>query len=96
MTPLAPTDALLAVAQRVVWFKTPEDALADPRHFLAHVMTYGTIADLAVVKAVVSTEAFREVIDHPPPGIFDARSWAYWNLVIAGRDDPPPLPERFA
>jgi hypothetical protein len=29
----------LNVARRVVWFKEPDKALADPVHFLAHVMT---------------------------------------------------------
>jgi hypothetical protein len=34
------------VAKRVVWFKTPEEALADTKLFLAHVMTYGTLDDI--------------------------------------------------
>jgi hypothetical protein len=34
------------------------------------------------------------VLEHPPPGVFDARSWAYWNLVLAGRPPAPPLPTR--
>lgn len=84
---------LLAVARRVVWFKSPHDALDDPVHFLAHVMTYGTIEDVLTVRAAVPVEAFREAIDRAPPGIFDPRSWAYWNRVIAGRAAPP-LPIR--
>jgi hypothetical protein len=48
------TLTLDAAAARVVWWKEPSEALADPRHFLARVMAVGT---------------------------FDARSWAYWNLV---------------
>ena len=46
MKPLPATPELLSVAERVVWFKTPSEALADPVHFLAHVMTYGTVEDL--------------------------------------------------
>ncbi len=87
------TPALLTVAQRVVWFKEPADALADPVHFLAHVMTYGTVEDLRAVQDVIGIEDFREVLDHAPPGIFDARSWAYWNLQC-GRSPAPPLPVR--
>jgi hypothetical protein len=92
--PLPATPELRAVARRVVWFEAPDAALADPLHFLAHVMTWGTPEDLAALRGVVSPEAFREVLDNPPPGIFDARSWAYWNLVLAGRSPPPPLPTR--
>ncbi len=94
MKPLVPTPALREVARSVVWFKEPEEALAMPLHFLAHVMTYGTPEDLAAVNEAVPREAFREVLDNPPPGVFDARSWAYWNLVIANASPAPPLPDR--
>jgi hypothetical protein len=36
----------------------------------------------------------REALDKAPPGIIDPRSWAYWNLTIAGRYPPPPMPRR--
>jgi hypothetical protein len=93
VNPLPQTPALLAVAQRVVWFKEPADALADPVHFLAHVMTYGTVEDLQALQGIIGLEEFCEVLDRAPPGIFDARSWAYWNLKC-GRVPAPPLPVR--
>jgi hypothetical protein len=93
MKPLPATPELLNVARRVVWFKDPDKALADPLHFLAHVMTYGTAEDLKALKGIVGKEDFREVLDKAPPGIFDARSWAYWNLKC-GRQPAPPLPTR--
>ena len=93
MKPLPPTPELLSVAERVVWFKTPPEALADPVHFLAHVMTYGTVEDLRALDGVVGQREFREALEDAPPGIFDARSWAYWNLKC-GRVPAPPLPVR--
>jgi len=51
--PLPETPELLAVAERVVWFKPPAEALAGPVHFLAHVMTYGTVEDLRALNGVV-------------------------------------------
>ena len=90
---LSPTPELLTVAERVVWFKPPRETLADPVHFLAHVMTYGTLEDLHALDGIVDLNDFREVLEHAPPGIFDARSWAYWNLKC-GRMPAPPLPER--
>lgn len=87
------TAALLAVARRVVWFKEPAEALADPVHFLAHVMTYGTVEDLRALQDVIGLEELREVLEHAPPGVFDPRSWAYWNLKC-GRVPIPPLPVR--
>lgn len=93
MKRLPETPELLAVAERVVWFKPPAAALADPWHFLAHVMTYGTVEDLRALHGVVGPDELREALDNAPPGVFDARSWAYWNLKY-GRDPAPPLPVR--
>jgi hypothetical protein len=93
MKPLPVTPALLNVARRVVWFKEPEEALADPVHFLAHVMTYGTVEDLKALDGIVGQDDYCEVLNHAPPGIFDSPSWAYWN-VKCGRLPAPPLPIR--
>ena len=93
MNPLPKTPALLAVATRVVWFKEPADALADPLHFLAHVMTYGTVEDLRALESVVGAKEFLETLDGAPAGIFDKRSWAYWNLKF-GRIPTPEMPVR--
>jgi hypothetical protein len=93
MKPLPHTPALLAVARRVVWFQEPDETLDDPVQFLAHVMTYGTIEDLAALDGVVGPQAFRHVLRQAPPGVFDGRSWAYWHLRY-GSQPPPPLPTR--
>ena len=93
MNPLPATPPLLAVARRVVWFKEPTEALADPVHFLAHLMTHGTIEDFMALRGEVGEETFCQVLDQAPAGIFDPRSWAYWNLKC-GRQPAPPLPTR--
>src|SRR5215472_1820442 len=84
---------LLHVARRVIWFDEPERALADPLQFLAHVMVFGTPEDLRALRGIVGKDDYREVLENAPPGIFDARSWAYWNL-LCGRRPAPPLPVR--
>jgi hypothetical protein len=84
---------LLKLASRVVWFEPPERALAEPVRFLAYVMTYGTLEDLAVIRRYVQMEDFRDALEHAPPGIMDERSWAYWN-VMTGRYPVPPMPRR--
>jgi hypothetical protein len=91
--PLPTTPALLSMAQRVVWFKDPTETLADPVHFLAHVMTYGTMEDLRALQGIVGPNDYREALEQAPPGVFDPRSWAYWNLRC-GITPTPPLPER--
>jgi hypothetical protein len=57
------------------------------------VMTYGTVEDLRALEGVAGQREFREVLEHAPPGIFDARSWAYWNLKC-GRVPALPMPVR--
>ncbi len=44
---------LLRVARKMVWFDKPEQTLADLKTFLAHLMVYGSMADIAVVKRYV-------------------------------------------
>lgn len=93
MKPLPLVPELLALAPRVVWFEEPEQALANPVRFLAYLMTYGTVADIATVRQFVEEAAFGEALEAAPPGIMDARSWAYWN-AMAGRYPTPPMPQR--
>ncbi len=93
MKPLPAMPEVLTVARRVVWFKEPEEAIDDPVHFMAHLMTYGTVEDLQMMERFVGTAEFLEALDHAPPGIFDPRSWAYWNVKF-GRSPEPPMPER--
>ncbi len=93
MTPFSPTEDLLGVASRIIWFDEPNAALKNPIRFLAYAMKLGTDDDLvALHRAGIGISHYREVLDHAPPGIFDIRSWSYWNLKC-GRVVPP-LPER--
>jgi hypothetical protein len=93
MMPLPATPELLAVARRVMWFQEPQRALANPVQFLAHVMVFGGVEDLKALRGIVGKDEYREALEHAPPGIFDARSWAYWNLVCDRRPTPS-LPVR--
>jgi hypothetical protein len=71
---------LQTVAKRVVWFKAPDDALKDVKLFLAHVMTYGTLSDITTTLRYFSEDDFEAVLNDPAAGIFDRRSWTYWNV----------------
>jgi hypothetical protein len=87
------SEELRRVAKRVVWFKTPEEALNDSKLFLAHVMTYGTLEDIVTTMRYYSDADFDLVLADPPVGIFDRRSWNYWNLRYH-HEPVPPLPQR--
>ena len=45
------------------------------------------------MRRYVSDDDLQYAIEHAPPGIFDPRSWTYWNLKL-GRWPAPPMPVR--
>src|SRR5437660_12367679 len=67
------SDELLAVAKRIFWFGTPEEALEFPIRFLTYAMTYATDEDIAILRKYFSDE--EAALDDPAPGMFDQRSW---------------------
>jgi hypothetical protein len=81
------------VAERVIWFESAEDALRYPTRFLAYLMTFGTLEEVLIARKFFTKEDFRSALVDAPPGIFDVRSWTYWNGVY-GRHPIPPLPQR--
>ena len=93
MSPLPLTEELQTIAQRVIWFEKPAQALSDPVRFLAYAMTYALHQDMGVIRRYVTDDDLREALDNAPPGIIDARSWSYWHLKL-GRFPAPELPTR--
>lgn len=85
---------LFNVATRVVWFEPPEKALKNKKLFLTYLMTYGTIKDILITKKYFTDNDFKEVLENALPGVFDKRSWSYWNTMY-GINPIPPLPTRF-
>lgn len=89
--PLTPdTEAL---ARRLVWFEPPSEALSDTFRFVAYALARATHEDMKLLRAFMSDDDLREALDKAPPGIIDARSWAYWNSKL-GRYPAPPMPTR--
>jgi hypothetical protein len=93
MKPIPATPQTLSVAPRIIWFESPERALANPIRFMAYAMTYARHEDMRIIRQYVSDADFLEALDRAPPGIIDPRSWAYWNSKM-GRYPAPPLPKR--
>jgi hypothetical protein len=87
------SDELLAVAKRIFWFGTPEEALEFPLRFLTYAMTYASDKDIEILRKYFSDADFTAALDDPAPGIFDRSSWAKWNERY-GRTPVPPLPRR--
>jgi hypothetical protein len=93
MTLPLPT-TLFDVARRCVWFQPPSETVAEPDFLIAHAFTYGTADDIAVLRAHFTKDDLIHALINAPPGIIDARSWAYWNLILRDLSPPPPMPTR--
>jgi hypothetical protein len=84
---------LTRIARKVVWYDAPERTLRDMRTFLAHLMEYGTVADVSVVERFVPDEEFRKVLADAPAGVFTIEAWTRWHERF-GMLPVPPLPRR--
>lgn len=87
------SDDLLAVAKRIFWFGTPEEALEFPKRFLTYAMTYASDQDIEILRKYFSDDDFKAALHDPASGIFDQSSWAKWNERY-NRTPVPPLPKR--
>lgn len=83
-------------AEKYVWWKTPDQAVAMPERVIAQVMDMGDYADVQSLASRVGEEVLCEVLTHAQAGQFNQRSWAYWHyrLGLADVDQVPALPER--
>jgi len=90
---LPKTEELQALARRIIGFEEPEQSLADVPRFLAYALRYAQPADMAAIRAELGDDYILQTLDRIPPGIVDARSWAYWNSKL-GRWPAPPAPRR--
>jgi hypothetical protein len=86
-------DQTRELAKRLVWFETPEEALANPTRFMAYAFARATHRDMHVLRCFLDETDMRDALDHAPPGIIDPRSWCYWNVKL-GRYPAPPMPKR--
>lgn len=93
MNKAAAPEEMEALAQRMIWWKRPEEALRYPDRLLAQVMALGTWDDVQLAKRFWTKAEFVAVLKQPPPGVFDRRSWVYWHCVL-NIEPVPPLPQR--
>ena len=83
---------LLHVAKKVIWYDSPEEALADLPTFLVQVMIYGSVKDVETVERFVPAEEFRKVLQNAPAGVFTEEAWRCWHERFGM--PVPPLPRR--
>jgi len=89
-------DSLKQLANKYVWWKTPDEAVCMPERVIAQVMNIGDYDDVRELSRQVGDDVLRKVLLHAQVGQFGKRSWAYWNyrLGLASVDDVPAMPVR--
>lgn len=65
-----------------------------PLRVAAQVMVFGDLEDFRDAAETFGEDIFAMVLDNPPRGLFDAKSWCYWHKKL-GRSVPP-LPVQLA
>lgn len=85
-------EQLAHIAQRMIWWESPEISLGRPARFIMQVMTLGTWEDVQFVQGVYGKESFKEALLNAEPGVFDIKSWTYWHAVFGLAEGP--LPKR--
>lgn len=90
------TDVLKDLAGKYIWWKSPDEAMAQPERVIAQVMDIGDWDDVQALVSQVGDNALRQVLEHARAGQFRPRSWAYWHyrLGLCEVDQVPPLPVR--
>lgn len=89
-------EMLKLLARRYIWWKSPEEAVREPRRVVAQVMNLGDWDDAVAMRQRLGDAALRDALTHAEAGQFNARSWAWWHyrLGLAHTGKVPPLPAR--
>jgi len=84
------------MANKYIWWKTPDVAFEMPLHILAQVMTLGDYDDMQFFAKTVGDDVLRDVLKFAQAGWFTERSWAYWHyrLKLCEVEKVPPMPIR--
>src|SRR5579863_6286689 len=73
---------LLLMAEKYIWWKTPDEALRYPGRVIAQVMNIGDYDDVQEMVQALGDETLRKVLRSAEAGMFNARSWTYWHYRL--------------
>ena len=88
--------SLARLAQKYIWWTTPDVAVTMPERVVAHVMNIGDHDDMHALATLAGDDYLRTVLQHAEIGQFTPRSWAYWHyrLGLAAPGHLPAMPTR--
>lgn len=71
--------------ERLFWWD--DNHPRSPQRIAAQVMVFGSLDDIRETGERFGSGIFGKVLDNPPSGIFDKKSWSYWHKKL-GRPVP--------
>jgi hypothetical protein len=83
---------LANAAQRYIWWKTANDAMAYPQRILAQVMNIGVWGDMCKLAELFPQSELENVLNTAEAGQFNERSWHFWHTRFSNKI--PPMPKR--
>ena len=96
MASIENNNQLRMLAEKYLWWMTPDEALKRPGRILVQVMNIGDFDDVSLLLECIGEEQARHLLQHAEAGQFSPRSWHYWHyrLGLAEPGAVPPLPAR--
>lgn len=87
---------LIILAQKYIWWKTPDEALRFPKRIMAQVMELGDYQEVLQLTETAGVPALREVIQTAEAGWFSPENWHFWHyrLGLCAIGQVPPLPRK--
>ena len=74
--------------ERLFWWD--DNRSRSPHRVAAQVMVFGNLDDIREAGERFGSGIFGEVLENPPRGLFDKKSWCFWHKKLAR--PVPPLP----
>lgn len=79
------TKRLSKMAPKVVWWKSKEEALSNPKDLIARVMALGTWEDVQELEKIVKLRFLKIALKEAAPGVFQPDAWCYWHRHLQMR-----------
>ena len=86
--------AILEVAEQLIWWLPPEDAILHPKRLITQILEYSTPRSVRLMFEYFSTDEIMDALNNPLPGIFSQKSWNFWHIYFG--KNPPPLPSKMS
>jgi len=83
-------DLFRDLAQRLIWWMKPDEALEQPLRLVTQIMDIGTLSDLRLLQKEFTDAELINILKHAPPGVVSARSLRFWQVVLKTNAKPKP------